>query len=40
MTSHYLINQSMISICDIKKILGSETKQNPHDSTYIVILII
>lgn len=30
----------MISICDIKKILGGETKQNAHDSTYIVILII
>ena len=31
--SHYVIDQSMISISDMKKILGGEAKQNPWDST-------
>jgi hypothetical protein len=30
--SHYVIEQSMISIFDMKKISGSEAKQNPRDS--------
>ena len=33
MTSHYVIDQSMVSICDVKKMLGGEVKQNPLDST-------
>jgi len=32
-TSHYIIDQSMISICDTKKMLGGEVKQNPLDFT-------
>ena len=33
MTLHYVIDQSMISISDMKKIAGSEANQNPQDST-------
>ena len=33
MTPYYVINQSMITICDMKKMLGGEAKQNPRDST-------
>ena len=40
MTPYYVINQSMITICDMKKMLGGEAKQNPLDSTYTVMLII
>jgi hypothetical protein len=32
-TSHYEIDQSIISISDVKKILQGEAKQNPQDST-------
>jgi len=32
-TSHYVIDKSMISISDMKKILGGEANQNPRDST-------
>jgi hypothetical protein len=33
-TSHLeVIDQSMINIFDMKKIFGSEAKQNPRDST-------
>jgi hypothetical protein len=39
MASHAIIDQSMISICDMKKILGGEAKRNPLDSTYTVMLI-
>jgi len=31
MTSHYVIDQSMISICGMKNMLGDEEKQNPRD---------
>ena len=30
-TSHYVIDQSMISISEMKKIRGGECKQNPLD---------
>jgi len=33
MTSHYVIDQSMISICDMKKMLGGEAKNIPWDSS-------
>ena len=33
MKSQLVIDQSMISISDTKKILGGEAKQNPRDST-------
>jgi len=33
MTSHYVIDQSMISICVMQKLLGGEAKNNPRDST-------
>jgi len=33
MRSHYVTDQSMISIFDMKNILGDEAKQNPLDST-------
>jgi hypothetical protein len=29
-------DQSMIGICDMKKILGDEAKQNPRNSTMII----
>jgi len=29
----------MISICDMKKMLGGVAKQNPQDSTYTVMLV-
>ena len=32
-TSHYAIEQSMISIFDMKKTLWGEAKQNPRDFT-------
>jgi hypothetical protein len=32
-TSHYVIDQSLISICDVKKMFGCEAKDNPQDST-------
>ena len=32
-TLHYVIDQSMISISDMKKILGGEDKQNSLGST-------
>jgi hypothetical protein len=32
-TSHYVIDQSMLSICDMLKIFGGEVKQNHWDST-------
>jgi hypothetical protein len=31
--SHYLIVQSMTSICDMKKMFGGEAKHNPRVST-------
>jgi hypothetical protein len=31
--SHYIIDQSIISIFDMRKILGGEAKQNPRDFT-------
>jgi hypothetical protein len=34
MTPYYVINQSMITICDMKKMLGGEAKQNLLDSAY------
>ena len=34
MASHAIIDQSMNSICDVKKILGGEAKWNSLDSTY------
>jgi len=34
MTSHYVMDQSMIIICDVKKMLEGEEKQNAQDSTY------
>ena len=33
MTSHYVIDQSVISILDVKKMLGDEAKHDPRDST-------
>jgi len=33
------LRQSMINICDMKKMLEDEAEQNPRDSTYISILI-
>ena len=33
MTSHYVIDQPIISISDIKKMFGGEAKHNPKDST-------
>jgi hypothetical protein len=33
-TSHYVIDQSMISNSEMKKTFGGEAKQNPPDSTY------
>ena len=33
------IDPSMISICDMKKMLGGVAKQNPQDSTYTVMLV-
>jgi len=36
---HYVIDQSMISIFDLKKMFGGETKYNTRDCTYIVMLI-
>ena len=38
-TSYYVIDQSLLCIYDMKKMLGGEAKHNPHDSTYIVMLI-
>ena len=38
-TSLYVVDQSMISICDIKKMLGGDAKLNPLDSAYTVMLI-
>ena len=35
---HYVIDQSMISIFDLKKMFGGETKYNTWDSTYTVML--
>jgi len=32
-TSHCIAYQSMISISDMKKILGGDANQNPQDST-------
>jgi len=32
-TSHYVIDQSMISTCDIKLMHGGEAMQKPQDST-------
>jgi ribosome-binding protein aMBF1 (putative translation factor) len=32
-TSHYVIDQSMINICDMKNMFGEEAKHNPLDST-------
>jgi len=39
-TSHYVIDQSMIGICCMKKILVCEAIQNPRISTQIVMQII
>jgi hypothetical protein len=33
-TSHNVIDQSMIINFEMKKIFGGEDKQNPRDSTY------
>jgi hypothetical protein len=33
-TSHYVIDQTTISICDIEKLFGCEVKQNPLDTTW------
>jgi hypothetical protein len=38
-TSHYEIDQSMISISDMKKIAWGEANQNPLDSTHIPMYI-
>jgi len=38
-TSHYEIDQSVISISDMKKIFWGEAKQNPWDSTQGTIMI-
>ena len=35
MTSHYVIDQSMISICAMKKMFGCATINNLQDSTRI-----
>ena len=37
--AHYITDQSMISICDMKKMLGDEAEQIPLDSTYTTMLI-
>jgi hypothetical protein len=39
MTSHYETDQSMISIFDMKKMLGGEAKYNPRDFTLNPMLI-
>ena len=31
-TSHYVIDQSMISICEMQTLLGGKAKQNPRVS--------
>jgi hypothetical protein len=38
-TSHYVVDQSMIRICDMKKIFEGDAQQNPRDSTYTAMLI-
>ena len=37
-TSYYVVDQSMIRICDMKKIFGGDAQQNPLDSTYTAML--
>jgi hypothetical protein len=37
-TSHYVIDQSVISICDMKKMVGGEAK-DPQYSSYTSMLI-
>jgi hypothetical protein len=32
-TSHYVIDQSMINICDMKNLLREDAHHNPLDST-------
>lgn len=36
----YVIDQPMLSICDINKMFGGEGKQNPRDSKLTAMLII
>jgi hypothetical protein len=38
-TVHYVIDQAMISNCDVEKMLGGDTKYNPLDSTWTSMII-